>query len=753
MGIAARLRNRFLGQSQDTHPTVTTATPKPAELDELGQNPSEASTLYTVKVPDPQHIALLVLVCHEIGSALKAIRRKVWHHKLKVVPAFHLRCTLCGTTTDKDVEICPGKGCFAPASLMVSPDEEGKHILEEWQREANHDGQTLEELGEEVEDDGNAHDQLTVVFRFTHTLDESGIIQQSVLNEIRRGDPRLFRPVKDDRGRRGGKWWVCLSCREQGPKYRPELAPKPCTSCGRATYEAWFVEVMSPEGGTPVAYYIRSEIVDKSLHYNGSSPLARLWDKAISILWMDKYVWMAFDPRRDKRADKILVVIGGQAEAIEKWAKKDANERKKNPYRLTTLHVPIVGSGAEARPDAKVVDLGADEIKKQNPDIYVRNIRAIWREYGVSPAGMGDVSDAGGLNNEGLQLRVDGLTVEHHQRQHIAWLDRLREAAGVDDWRYEFEEAIEEQEQIDADTLLKYLDVAAKAQAAGLTVRWVDNRPVIADGPIGGTGAGLNPFIPPPGGAEPGADPFGEPGEAESAGPIKQEDLEAKGAAGEDARAVEQASRAPRNDRQVPRQVQAVFRGPSGSVAARDAIYDGPFAGLTMEQSARVKEQVIRSLTQPQGWSTDSIVRRIQPILEEAGIENPRARAETIARVETGALVSEWKLRVIQAQQDEGRLEGDERYGVVGAEDFRRTKLSWWIAQQVGEDGRPLAEVLEIMDRGIRLAKAGAFTEAGMLASVEGEPIRLPSNFTRRGFVCHYNDRDTVVRRLRGGGA
>lgn len=741
MGIAARLRDRFLSQAPSP---VTTATPKPAELDEFGQSPSEASTLYAVKVPDPQHIALLVLVSHEIGSALKAIRRKVWHHQLKVVPAFHLRCTLCGTTTDKDVEVCSGAGCFAPRSLLRAPDEEGKHILEEWQREANHDGQTLEEVGEEAEDDGNAHDQLTIVFRFAHTLDESGVIQQSVLTELRRGDPRLFRPVKDDRGRRGGKWWVCLSCREQGPRYRPELSPRPCTACGRATYEAWFVELMGPEGGAPVAYYIRSEIVDKSFHYGGSSPLARLWDKAISILWMDKYVWMAFDPRRDKRADKILVVVGGQAEAIEKWAKKDASERKRNPYRLTTLHVPIVGAGAEARPDAKVVDLGADEIKKQNPEIYVRNIRSIWREYGVSPAGMGDVSDAGGLNNEGLQLRVDGITVEHHQRGHMAWLDRLREAVGVDDWRYEFEEAIEEQEQIDADTLLKYLDVAAKAQSAGLTVRWVDNRPVIADGPIGGASSATNPFIPPPTGAGPDAD-------APPAGEASEETASAVGASGQDARAVEQAS--PRNSKQVPKRVQAVFRGPSGAANARDAIYDGPFAGLTMEQSARVKEEVIRSLTQPQGWSVDSIVRRIEPLLEEAGVENPRGRAETIARVETSALVSEWKLRVIQAQRAEGSLDGAERYGVVGAEDFRRTKLSWWVAQQVGEEGRPLAEVLDIMDRGIRLAKAGAFAQGGMLAQTEGEPIKLPANFQRRGFVCHYNDRDTIVRRLRGGGS
>jgi hypothetical protein len=51
-----------------------------------------------------------------------------------------------------------------------------------------------------------------------------------------------------------------------------------------------------------------------------------------------------------------------------------------------------------------------------------------------------------------------------------------------------------------------------------------------------------------------------------------------------------------------------------------------------------------------------------------------------------------------------------------------------------------------VMDEGINLAKTGAFEEGGVLSGTPGQPIRLPGNFHRRGFVCHFQERDSVVR-------
>lgn len=192
---------------------------------------------------------------------------------------------------------------------------------------------------------------------------------------------------------------------------------------------------------------------------------------------------------------------------------------------------------------------------------------------------------------------------------------------------------------------------------------------------------------------------------------------------------------------QLPRGVQVMLSGPSGAAQASDALWF-QYTDLTREQSQRIRDAILESLTQRQGWSINSIVQRILPILESADLENPLARAEVIARTEVRSIASVFKMR--RYLEDEAARGEPGVYRMRGAHDFRRTKLSWWIDQQVGE-GKPLPELLRIMDDGIQRCKAGDFTLTGSLSATKGQPIKLPLNFYRRGFLCHYQDRDTVV--------
>lgn len=696
--------------------TSPATTPRPIELDEFGAPVGDVSELYKVKIPEPDHIELLFLVSQPIASSIKRLTGEVWRQNLLIRPVFGLKCITCGAETDTDAQNCPS--CAAPRGYLRVPDKAQRQLLEEWRTNANEQAEDVEDLGRAFEFDANKHDQIYPVFRFEYTLDEAGIIRESRLAEVRRGEPRVMRVVRDVKGRWGNKYFICLQCRNR-EGYKAESERRPCASCGKATYDAWFLELKSSGGQDHAAYYLPSEVVYRTFHYGGTSPFSRLWDMAVFLLWSNKYAVFAFDPRRDKRPERILAIMGGQAEAIEKWLKTDADKRRRNPYRLATLHLPIIGSGTEARPDAKVLDLGDVEIKGQTPVLRQKFEEAIRAEYGIPPIAAGDTEASGGLNNEGLQLRSMSQVVQDHQRQHKFWLDHLRDVLGVTDWEYTFDQGLPEEEAIDTDTILKKLDVAAKASQLGLSVTWTDGEPRILDGPIRAS----NPTPPTHFSPSMGGDSLEQVPEIEMAG------------------------RVPDASTELPATVRAVFRGPSGMLAARDAIYASPFSGLTPFQSERVKAAIIEALNQPQGWSVKSIVERIQPVLVEAGFtpDLAAARAELIARQETASVASEWKLRLYQEAEEARGTTGQDRYKVVGAEDHRTTKLSRWIRSQVGT-GKPLGEVISIMDQGISLAKEGAFSKGGSLSPTPGEPVKLPAQFNRRGFTCHYGERDTVVR-------
>lgn len=738
-------RERAIEQADRDAAGIVT-TPYPIDLDEVGQPQTDINTMMRVRVPDPDHIELMCLVSHEVASTIKRVRSLVWRARLRIEPRFQYRCTACGHETDETPEraappkaqgdaltalaaqapragladsMCPACGVVG---TMREPDEREKVLLERFRTNVDQQGTDLEELGRDLEDDGNKHDWFFPVFRFSYDLHPTGHIAASYLKELRRGDPRTFRQVKDKGGRIGGRWFVCLRCRAAGD-YQPETTRQPCSACGGATYDATFIETTASGSETPRAYYITGEVLGGNLHYRGTSPLARIWDKAVALVWMDKYVNYAFDPRRDKRPEKIGVIVGGDKDTIKKWAKEDAERRRKNPYAFSWLHLPIVGSGAEARPDLKVVDLGDVELKQQGEEIRNRYERQIRIEYGLSNLDGGDTSSSGGLNNEGHQLRTTAQTVQAHQQQHQRWLDKIADALGCQDYRYAFGDALEEDNAVDADGLIKQLEVAEKATSLGLSVKWHDGRAIIGDGAV----EKRNPPIELPPGL--GGAGRGQPDEP---------DAEMTGAVPE----VEQAAAS----NKLPKYLRSAFREPSRVDTVAEAQYEA-YSGLSAELTQAINEEILESMTQPQGWSTRSIAARIEPLLAEAGVPHARERANLIARTESAALESEMRLRLIR--ESEARRGRQDLYRTIGPDDHRRTRMSRWLAEQT-RDGVPLDQLEQLMDEAVNLAKRGAFTDQGELSSIEGEPITLPPDFRRRGFVAHFQDRDVVVRVRKG---
>lgn len=184
----------------------------------------------------------------------------------------------------------------------------------------------------------------------------------------------------------------------------------------------------------------------------------------------------------------------------------------------------------------------------------------------------------------------------------------------------------------------------------------------------------------------------------------------------------------------------------TGEIWAADHI-ENTYADVDQGTAAEIEDILTEELNSDDGWSVQSLTDTLEQTLDaRTGIDNPRARARTIARTETASVISEARKR----RNEQLALErpDEQLFTVQGADDSRTTKMSYWIRQEVG-DGVPHDELIDILDEAVSLAKDGAFTENGQHGNIHGEPIELPSDFSRRGYVTHFNDRDRVERVVR----
>lgn len=684
----------WLRGDQGTIQQAWTITPDAADLGDVAAAEHDAAGIFQVTAPSPAHIEAVSLICEELSDVMKVIRQEVWREGVVVESTFQGQCTECMRLVDDTGVDCPY--CNAPRDAIREPDIDGRKVLEEKAKRVNQDGESLLKLGQQLTEDANKHGRGYVVYQYRRQLDERGVIIGKTLSELRRASPwNMVALQHEARGRRGGAY-VCLKCRND-PKYKPETMRKPCSTCGSVVYEAWWRQ----EVGESTTYFLPDEVHEVKWHYpDGSSPITRLWVKILTLLWMDRYAFYAFDPNRGKAPGKTLVTWGGDGKSIKSWADRDAEKRKKNPYRLSHIHLPSSGGPIQDKDGlgATVLDVGDEEIKKQSPELYERHLQAIRRTYGVSPLRAGDASTSGGLNNESQQLRVEAQQAQAVQKAHLEWMNLAAKRWGIHEWQYDFPDLIEEDEVMEASAVKEQLEVARLAKDQGLEVRWEKGQAVISDGEV----------------KEVKNDPIPFP-------------------------SFQQA--APRTDDSQIQGVRSAFRGPAAGAQAADVAHP-VYEGLTASQSAEVNGEIVEAMTQPQGWSVKSIQERIQPLLERAGIEEASRRAEVIARTESAAMQSEFKDRWL-AELEERRGE-PVKVRMIGASDARTTKLSVWLRQQ-SEEGVTRNRLKALIDEGISLAQQGVFEEGGALGTVPGRPIRLPAGFRRRGFVAHFGDRDDVV--------
>jgi len=320
--------------------------------------------------------------------------------------------------------------------------------------------------------------------------------------------------------------------------------------------------------------------------------------------------------------------------------------------------------------------LGQDEqLKKQ----FKSDIRQAWDVTDVFDS---ELEDAGGLNNEGLQLEVTdrGIATRQHDLT-TGPLDELAKLIGLTDYRVTF---IPPQDT-DVEQRQAKVDLGQSAADAGLDARWEDDEVEIADGDFEEQESG-----------DEGGGFFSEDGDEDGGGPEELfgdfsdgelEKLATKLSEGyehivwaEDAD--QKANPFWDEDERVP---AFIAKAIEEVIEKFDVVHDG-LEGLTASQNMALKDLFREKLTQPQGWSLGSISDDIQDIL---GVSADKA--ETWARTESARILNTTREK---AYEKKGDTE-DALFKWVGPADDRTTDACEWLKKQTA-DGVTMERLKEL---------------------------------------------------------
>jgi len=656
---------------------------------------------------------------YEIARATRKYRDELFRNEFPLlIPRFTLKCEDCGAEYSEDVDACiectrrymieEEVEQVPPRDLdqidpdhyqgrLRAPDPQQKREAEQLFESVNKEGQSLRDLYKQCEDD---HARLGIgmhvvkweyaIARGDSNVFDPGQILYQEVDELVRADPKRVVPVVDENGRIGNFWYACPIHRPPHEEQVVQQEPGHCPECHAELQEVFYVEKESGSAGTrkPEKFYFDHEVVDWAFWYprlngkDGLSPAHHVWLKQSILHWMDIYGAAFYDPSSDRYPNKFMVVHTTNPDTWERNFSKAEEDAKENPYSQQIM-MNEYSSESQSTPEVQVVDLMNDDLLGQDDTIKKRYKSDIRQQWDVTDVFDSELEDAGGLNNEGLQLEVTdrGIATRQHDLT-TGPLDELAKLLGMTDYRVAF---IPPQDEAVQDRLDK-VTLGQEAANAGLDARWEDGEVDISDGDfeeqdMGDDGGGG--FFSEDG-DEDGGDPeelFGDFSDGEL------DELATKLTEGyehivwaEDAD--QKASPFWDEDERVPVFVQKAIEE---VIEKFDVVYDG-LEGLTPSQNMALENLFKEKLTQPQGWSLGSISEDIQDIL---GVSADKA--ETWARTESARILNTTREK---AYEKKGDTE-DALFKWVGPSDHRRTDACEWLTKKT-EDGVTMERLKEL---------------------------------------------------------
>lgn len=347
----------------------------------------------------------------------------------------------------------------------------------------NENKQSVIDVLMELEDDFSILDDAFMIFIFEYSLDNKGDIIGREFSQAIRGDPRFMGLVMNKYDRPGYDndnvpLYVC-------PQHRAILiegGEEKCSQCGSKCFKAFYFSDYSSQR----IFYFSNEVVFKSKYRpskrRGYSPIIAGWQKIRTLSFMDKYIMeMYVDQRPPKHG---LFFSTANQDGLRKALEEAKEKVDQNPHWPLTVAVPPGEGGKEF---VKFIDFMRNLNDLQYTEMRNEYRTQLGAMYGVEPIYQGDLSQAGGLNNEGLQLTVTTRAIEYGQAIHNdTFLKKLMEAMGAKGWSLLLNPSEEQDEMAKLDRQLRTLQNGQIALGLGLEASYDSNtgEVVIEDGDL-----------------------------------------------------------------------------------------------------------------------------------------------------------------------------------------------------------------------------------------------------------------------------
>jgi hypothetical protein len=634
----------------------------------------------------------------ESSEAIRTRRDELYRNAFpRIEPRYAVKCDACDSEFDTDHDECPACG----STDLSKPDPAEKRRAKRLFESVNAAGQSLRDIAKRAEEDQWTAGVSTLILTHDYyqatsgDLYDEGEIYREEPTGLHRADPFALRPVIDEDGQPGGVFYAC-------PIHREIDEESGACECGAEKREVHFVEEQGRDDRIP---YFRQEVVtwaypQPRLHgLDGVAPAVHVWLKQAILQMMDRYAGAFYDPEADRLPNQFMILHTSNP---DQWEDEMAKARSDEDQYRSPMFTNEYSPQDTAQPEVQVIDAMPDELLGQSEETKKTFKKDIRQAFGISDAHDSELDDAGGLNNEGLQLEVVDRSLASQMNDYReGWLDTLMKRLGFEGWRIGFLPDT----GMDAGALRDNLKTAAFVKQAGGDARITDGRLKVddfevelddSDDPPSLQGAADLPGVGsaiPEGGGGPGGDAGGGFGAAALQAEVSAlETIDQRLRTGGSITAVDMKGAPVYDERDdIPANVQNRIG---------NAIDKHDFSGVSTMSTGNVEAVFKQSMTQPQGWSINSIARNLRKKAE--GMDMDTAR--TIARDQSARIVN--KAREDAVAELSRELDDEVLHYWDGPQDESTTEMCEWLKKKTNPaydgDPVPMEELKRLQKEAVR---------------------------------------------------
>jgi hypothetical protein len=401
-----------------------------------------------------------------VKTALVALKQEVFRRGLTWEPAFAFRCTSCDADWEKeDLRQSNSKACPACEAPLRKPDIAQRVHFEKLMPRINVYGQSLMKLLKGFEDDVNIVDDGFIYLSSEYKMipEAGGLRINRVVKQLFRLDPIFVEFDTDDQNRPGFAHHICLA-------HRRNLLDIPldggwehewrgvCPIDGYPTFPVMYRYV--PSRGTFGAqrggigtdeeslYIIKGEMIHASKfspsELYGYSPLLSVYEKVLSLIGMDRYLYEYFFERQMPQG--VITTVTDNPEDVEIRVEQIRAEVLNNPHYLPWL--AISSRNGQGKTEFTRFAYSLDEL--QFLPVQEALERSTAGVYGVPGLFMGFEQSYGGLNNQTQEVtRMSRGAQASQDMYNVDVLPGILFAFGITDWRLRLSSAEERTEMME----------------------------------------------------------------------------------------------------------------------------------------------------------------------------------------------------------------------------------------------------------------------------------------------------------------